>query len=1557
MFYLFLSIVVCCILILLFVNYNKKSIEKFQSVRHITMDDVLDKHCLDTQGLTDYDWTNKECTVYDCPREKCHTLKKDLYYSTNPDAYYYVENNDRKVWVKKDDDKPGSCITKHNPDSNIFCEPNSVPTCERKFMVDKSAYAFNSSTGVWEEKRINYIMNSNGDCVLRDVNQPFKSVQLKNKNFELLEGSLTNDVVYLDTPGRDCRLKYDGLGKYYYDDSVSPEFRVDMKNFKSFNPRTNEFICENNSRKKYGHTDSNGFECGWIDGEPDCGSCKKRRGTSCYVFNSNDRLYEKRNFIQTYFNHDLDDATSLKCDTYLVNPEKNDQFDNENFGSLFLDDLSERKIDQYVLQKSQPYVISEATFTSNIHCSKDVNPDQCIDDKKTCTVIGSELSESVKSQLSFYSAGDPNIFNIDNRFVDVNYKRRWNASGSACEYCIVHNGKIIEDSCTESEPCAGSLQTFKCPVGKKLDVDSTGFEKYCVPCESHEYYDDTESNCKLLNGCTKGYYFNPFDTVSDAFRLYDIDKKQTITDNSASVENRVDKISYENYKYAFLNNNDTMQCTSCPDNHYQNNVNSTSLECKECTGTDDFGNIHYVDAQNNCVGCVRPGVEYKGNNPKYVKYENGGIKKTCPVCPTLTDRQYPDQKVVSLTLDDGTDGKCFRDCQYSANIENGFINESNKKEYDNETSKYPPCNIRCTDNHYIDTLTNTCKKCPIGQENTTNPTATSCTPCPEATYNDVPGGSCKSCPVPLQTQLRDNLISSPEGSTSIESCSIKCEGHDTRVGYDGVGYKLYDCPADECLLGYDKQAINAGHKIVSVNGVQNSSTTGLCEQLPGGASIDPGQDNECDAGYVPYKTETFVAEPTVETFETTYCCKSDMTYDTSTSACVCKPKAFFDADQSIPMNMKKHVATYAYSPFSNKCESTCVPNASKNYYGECIMNCASDEYVNMSNSTCVKCPPAPNATTMKIKSGASGENVDDCEPETCDPNFSLTYNNILKKNECIEKESDCTFYSKQAPHNLDGVHYNNYVYIQDDDSYRKNMNAIEQPMYLKKNSESLKPSKCATMNNDIQLCTNYSDSDSSHYSFKRATENMILCCQNGNELQVVNGSGKKYSLCCPSGTKIAIKNHNSVDYVDCCSTNTALVVSPDGSKTNCCPSSTSTKVYGVDNTTGECTLTCIDGELNQDGTDCIPYIDCPSSIYVKGPTDPVNGYHEWESSNVPHSTLECPIQETLDGESLQYWYDNGKRCDYVSNRYICCEDQNATYDRNTRKCKKICPSSREYRQGPFMPGNDYLIQNLEANPQYGDYLRFDASQNKHVYDCPSSTANEPECITGYVKNVLPNGDIQCQALNNIRCYSNIVNPNDPSNNNGSYYVRGNVESLSEDCPTGTSESEPSCNTGLIPYGRDKYACCNPNSSGVSISFSPEDNACVSSSCSENKVPLGNDGACQCTLAWDSGVSDNGITTYSLYRPTSTCLSMNMNLPPNNATSCTSNSGDTYSEGQVKYCCDNGSTPLIRDDGRIECNDVWSQDIKPLEISGYNQHSTILHKIDLDLAHKINLLKK
>jgi hypothetical protein len=1034
-----LLVVVVLIGILLYLRSRCVNVKETFRVRK-DMDDVLDNYCSITapRGYNNYEgpWTDStsaRCGKYSCPTEKCYRIEKDRFNYDNHEAYYFAPYTSNMVWkdadsvpedgadsVPEDGAVPDiTCTTNHNPETNIHCEPNDIPHCADVSMFNQLAHYFNTTTSEWDEMYINTFMNSNGVCHLRNANYPYDIVNLKNtgNDTEFLQTSNAGAryTVYLNR-GPTCQLNLD-YGNNFSDDAGNSNIKLISSLYNGFDQRTNSFICSSgNGKMRYGYTSNNlgvttGFECGWLDTE--CVACPPEK-SHCYVFNSDDRTYKKNNYLQVFFDDDGDQGTTdNECREYLVNDNMSDFFEDNN--PQVLSDSDPCILDRMLIRDGN--VNGEGhTVTKPSVC--ETLPTDCSPTTTYCYQMGADINSNAKPSYTAFSSRDVISSEIpfDNKIVGVEYRRRYNAYGSACEYCIIDpstNECLIDTTPVTTlptvlpTPCKREFDV-ECPKGYELNNDF--FQgSYCTVCSSSQYYDSTDSNCKNLDGCDSGKYFDPFNNIikgtsgtNDEFLMYNITEKQAILDIKNG--DPVNPTDYDNTLFSYLNNNSSAQCEPCSgSNMYMDLIGNTELECKTCP----YNNGTYIMTTNptrdQCSECVIPNVVQTSPNPKYLELTDThtDTHRTCETCPVLptTDVQRHFTSIEAITPDDA-EGKCYRKCDRGRTY--GAITLlAGDKDYNTTTLEYPVCDYTCADNYFKDGVGG-CTKCPIGTQNLNN--ATACVECPQGTYNNVAGSYCQNCPRGSGNMTNQIVSTLSVGSSNITDCRIDCKGSTPTVkaSYNG-GYNLTTCPSEECTLsGYRKAALyndsdqNKGYKLEPIIGNKNTSLDSTrCVPI---TPISTPNVTGCDSGFNQFTNGN-----------NKVCCKIGLNYNTSTKICECSSVSYYN-DQFDTT----HVETVAYdSPTTGCLPYTCKEEISIRG-NQCILDCAPHQYKNISASTCSNCPPPPNAATMKTVN--RGTSASDCIVDTCAVGYYKSRDGIS----CIQETVDCAFYEDV----VDGSIYN-----------------------------------------------------------------------------------------------------------------------------------------------------------------------------------------------------------------------------------------------------------------------------------------------------------------------------------------------------------------------------------------------------------------------------------------------------------------------------------------------------------------------------------------------------
>ena len=1646
-----LFFLVFCICVLICVKYNnKKHIEKFSATNRITMDDVLDYSCSvnapagynnyvgpwpnDPYNRFGYDPNNGKCSRYACPTERCYVMEKDTLNMMNPYAYRYVlDPNERQNWVSNVDDEgnitSGSCVTKHNAESNVYCEPDLYNTCP---YLNLRTYEFDSNENVWKNRTVNFFTNSNGNCELRDVNHPYDLVKVhNNENSELIYGDSSTTKIYYTERGGSCRLEYEG-GVYYNADDV-PVVDFDGGIFDDYNPRTNKFTCKNGSSKEYGYSNAPnqipGFSCGWMD-DTVCERCPQIKSTPCYVFDSNSREYSKRNFLQANYATGIDQSLT-PCGTYLVNSNYNDIFDalptshGELLYTMSYEDLKE---DSVIHQNtSTPFVITETQYYDCNNCIQGIDPNQCsADGQSELEILGDNLPAAVFTEweLSAFYSPKPVVLRPEKyRFMTVNATRRWDSNGSNCEYCYVdQQDNIIESTCqdtqfVQSEP--------SCPKGLEYVPKMPFDHAYCGFCQENEYYDINDSNCKPFTGCLENQYFDPFETISNTFKIYNFETKQDITENNGFVS----KDNYANYNFVYLQDNSNTQCRTCPANTFINNshfVNNQNVkyDCETCPHTDTFRKIYTVE-NNQCSFCVKEGQEYSGDTPKYVKYDaNNNNRRSCMRCHALSNPQYSGQNVVSITQGTATNspGTCYRECLVGERDGGVRIANSTNKAYipgsGADAGEYPLCDILCINNYYMSN--NSCFACPVGEYSTIQ-TSTTCEKCPAGSYNDTPGESCWSCP---------DGGSSDEGSSNINQCYKSCTGSTPCNVYFNNGYHLSSCPTIECHLGYNVNSLgNGGHLITQVTGERNPSlVTDSCS----GDSIDT-RDESCPSST---HLETFENPSTVvESFITVetpkYCCPSDMRLNAENNSCVCEDVSYYT--DLYGATYTQHVASYAYieSPGQSpgQCRpNSCVGNNTTLVNGLCEMSCLNNQYIDVASSTCCNCP-IPEDSHASAMTANGGEGVESCEIASCSNGYTYVENPTTRGPPMCEAiTAPCSGLYEHHTHPWESTTYS-IVPINPSSASVHRMSNEDIPTYhnmlLDYHIPVLTPTECAS----YQTNSNSVDPTAGMcYDGGKVFipgKSLIMCCSNdGETVKETTLNTGNYALCCSNNTETVGTVDGGVTYLGCCPLSYALYTYTDttsGTKESiCCPASTPVKEYYAEN--GKCEFNCIDGQKN--GEECDTLTQCPAAYKVYKSVDEEEpslfsgGYYLYE--NVPQdpivegSSATCSNSDTHDGMSLDDLSNHGRRCRYdgCQDEFLCCIDREATIHEKTEPspqsgsgsdgvtvtvnvtvgsggqqssdecpnpppqyvCKKQCPrvtilNLTSVPNFEALP-NEFIIPHIDSNVAPVEYNSVLSS-----YECPSPYFDY-ECPEGYDDRIDEPTRSKCRLQGTKTCYSNIVNRYDEDNANANWYVvvRSNVETSYsceeyferhhgqsnwfdqlDTCPRGATD-------GYTQDNMDQIACCKSNDTDDDNTYYHfVGHKCMNisdESCGEfAHVNPDDTGACQCAESW-CNISDLAtypdVTVFEKYRPV-------YNDTPTHG--CRHEYGDAQyitnintvciSENSNRYCCPGlGKKPYKIAEGIYTCSNVWTSNIKPQGLNGYDAGAVVYHHIDFDLAKEL-----
>jgi hypothetical protein len=319
----------------------------------------------------------------------------------------------------------------------------------------------------------------------------------------------------------------------------------------------------------------------------------------------------------------------------------------------------------------------------------------------------------------------------------------------------------------------------------------------------------------------------------------------------------------------------------------------------------------------------------------------------------------------------------------------------------------------------------------------------------------------------------------------------------------------------------------------------------------------------------------------------------------------------------------------------------------------------------------------------------------------------------------------------------------------------------------------------------------------------------------------------------------------------------------------------------------------------------------------------------------------CPSSDTLDSQDLGHWISDN-RCifDSLNKEYKCCAESNANIDvittggRVQYMCVKECPSYYTYNNSSFQ-----MESQARSNVNYDN-----------GYPCPIDE-NCPDDKDQVVSSELGRAPI-CVDRTVKTCYSNITNDNDNSLDNAQWYKMSSNITTSLSCSDYFHEdswkdySTINCGGKSNVYDNNKLACCK-NESETNYYFDISSKACKLLVC-DSYQEVDNTGECKCIQTWvqdtNSPPSEN-VTTFSkqILSLDSSCVSESNALPGDHQNSC-SNDNDKM------YCCPGlDEKPYKTKDGDYTCSNVWTSNIKPQGIYGYDSTAVVYHKIDFRLA--------
>jgi hypothetical protein len=394
----------------------------------------------------------------------------------------------------------------------------------------------------------------------------------------------------------------------------------------------------------------------------------------------------------------------------------------------------------------------------------------------------------------------------------------------------------------------------------------------------------------------------------------------------------------------------------------------------------------------------------------------------------------------------------------------------------------------------------------------------------------------------------------------------------------------------------------------------------------------------------------------------------------------------------------------------------------------------------------------------------------------------------------------------------------------------------------------------------------------------------------------------------------------------------------------------------------------------------------------------------------------CSNSDTLDNMAIETLSDYGGRCEYDScqDNFLCCEDSDATIHIKTEPstqsddggttvnvyvygssgaqpssppdqcspppefvCKKECPDRMILDSNDIPSGDEYNVNEFSIGFTNVGGSPVEYNSVSGGYECPSPDLDY-ECPEGYDR-IDEHNQLKCRPQGSKYCYSNIDNRYDINNSNADWYVvRSNV-ATSYSCEEyferihGQSnwfDALDPCPRELDEYKLDNVdyiACCKSNDTDSNIYYqfvggganaykcmNISDDSCGQfAHVNPGNTPYTHH-ECQCVESW-SNISDPAtypdVTVFEKYRP-------DYNTPDNNGCidpdpSVSNLDTECIDENSNMYCCPGlGKKPYKIAEGIYTCSNVWTSNIKPQGLNGYDAGAVVYHHIDFDLAKEL-----
>lgn len=1071
--YTFLFIIVC-IVILCVIKFNKnrktkkvkikpKVTEKFRST--INMDEVLDKYCVDKpefpEGINNYlgPWDNEDgkCSFYECPNEYCYILEPSF-----DNNYRYVKFQSPEE-RSNDSDGASYCISKAIGNSNIFScsspymELNKPETCGDTSPID--SWYFDTSSSNWRPKKINKFYNSNGECIIKNVNYPYDEVYYIELNDGYLPGSTftkqtignSSNTPHYSKKGISCEMKMvtgvqSGESNYWIPiesssfKSDNPYLELIDNRIESFDGFFGGFKCKNGNIREYSYITNpktgkmDGLKCGFLDENDNCKSCYTAM-KKCFDFDSNQRSWSTRNYIRTDKLQSV--GSENDCKIYKVNAETEVVDVNQLNDSGYLRDILghiENDDDGYSYNTDNKNYVTVSNDDPDFTCLTTDYSSICGKDVK-CKMLGANIYKLIDENLT--TTADTSVTNKDKIFDKIisnksdlvnieqdddknlmyfylDLKEVFKSDGSNCENCFIDSdGECIKDLNFFTK--TDTMCDESCPNGTEFKGSGgMSFKKeYCRKCTNNEYYDDKSKKCIPFSGCPSGTYFDPSSNIE--VKLFDQTNEYPNLYEAIQNNKKLEDLY-------FLNDNDTdSNCKPCLQNTFMSEIDHTNTICNTCELIQDSGTIggEYLYTVNRDKTTCRQCIANTGDDIDdggYVK--NDGGTYSCEICADLANEHVDKEKArifgrtpKVITDDDILGGNCYKLCKSGS-----FSRKYQKiQEIEMKNNIYSNCSFECAENYYLPSGSNQCFPCPVGQQLSKQSTDSVCTSCPDGYYNDEPGTSCKLCPKQNNDVYQNKIQHSIGGASNIRQCYYYCLSNDDsgnesteKAFFNGtkryVNYDFDSCPQATCFAGYSKENLpeNTGYKYTARLGEINiSKVDGSCE-LPQSLTsrrIQTYTNASCEKNFE--ETKLYNQGSSISNV---VCCTAGLKYNSESNICKC------------PAKPTGSTVISGYTWNGSGCMVQCEGDAVRQFDNSCLTKCSDGEYA--LNSTCTACPnpSTQNENNPTLAYNTDGKDIKGCYFRSCPSGYYLPSGGISRfdgseyVHDCIELTQICEFY-------------------------------------------------------------------------------------------------------------------------------------------------------------------------------------------------------------------------------------------------------------------------------------------------------------------------------------------------------------------------------------------------------------------------------------------------------------------------------------------------------------------------------------------------------------------